>query len=67
MSKLNLAAGRPSNRKTAAELMRDDIELIRVTAELPKDLQLRLKTHCAQTRQTMSQYLRGLLDESLPR
>ena len=49
------------------QLMSDEVQLIRVTAELPADLQLRLKMHCLNTRQTMSQYLRSLLDESLPR
>ena len=67
MSKVSLTAGRPSSKKTAMQLMSDEVQLIRVTAELPADLQLRLKMHCLNTRQTMSQYLRYLLDESLPR
>jgi hypothetical protein len=71
MKKLGLAAGRPSTSKSKAAAMQavsnDNEELIRVTVELPPELQMRLKMYAIKNRTTMSKVLRELIDKDIPK
>lgn len=71
-AKLGLAAGRPSaneSRKAQAmaELARIPARQVRVNFDLEEDEHVRLKIYAAQSKRTVAEILRDLIDKHIPR
>lgn len=69
MSKLGLAAGRPSADKKAQALRAvADVKarMVRVNFELDESEHMRLKVYAARERRSISEILRELIDQNIP-
>lgn len=69
MSKLGLAAGRPSaNRKAQALKDVTDIKgpMVRVNFELEQSEHMKLKVYAARERRSIAEILRELIDRNIP-
>lgn len=69
MSKLGLAAGRPSaNRKAQALKDLTDIKgpMVRVNFELEQSEHMKLKVYAARERRSIAEILRELIDRNIP-
>jgi hypothetical protein len=69
MSNLGLSAGRPSEarKKQALAAMSDEARTVRVNFDLSEDEHIRLKMYAAQTRQSVSDILRDLIEKHIPK
>jgi hypothetical protein len=69
MSSLGLSAGRPSEvrKKQALAAMVDESRTVRVNFDLSEDEHVRLKMYAAQTRQSVSDILRNLIEKHIPK
>ncbi len=68
MSKLGLAAGRPSEnrkQKALAELSKTTPQTVRVNFELSEELHMQLKLHAVKSRRTISELLREWIESKL--
>jgi hypothetical protein len=68
MSKLGLAAGRPSEarKKQAMAAVVDDARMVRINFDVTEDERVRLKMYAAQSRRTVSDILRELVQKHVP-
>lgn len=69
MSKLGLAAGRPSESKKAQALKavsEDKGPMVRVNFELDEAEHLKLKIYAAKERRSIAEILRDLIDRNIP-
>lgn len=69
MSKLGLAAGRPSENKKAQALKavsEDKGPMVRVNFELDEAEHLKLKIYAAKERRSIAEILRDLIDRNIP-
>ena len=69
MSKLGLSAGRPSEnrKKQALEAVADKGQTVRVNFDLSDDEHMRLKMYAVTSRRSVSQILRELIDQNIPK
>jgi hypothetical protein len=69
MSKLGLSAGRPSqNRKEQAmAAMADEVKTVRVNFDLSEDEHMRLKMYAVQSRRTVAEIMRELIEKNIPK
>lgn len=69
MSSLGLSAGRPSEakKKQALAAMSDESRTVRVNFDLSEDEHVRLKMYAVQTRQSVSDILRSLIEKHIPK
>lgn len=69
MSKLGLSAGRPSEnrKKQALEAVADKGQTVRVNFDLSDDEHMRLKMHAVKSRRSVSEILRELIDQNIPK
>lgn len=69
MSKLGLAAGRPSvNKKAQALKALSDVKgpMVRVNFELEESEHMKLKVYAAKERRSIAEILRELIDKNIP-
>jgi hypothetical protein len=69
MSKLGLSAGRPSEnrKKQALEAVADKGQTVRVNFDLSDDEHMRLKMFAVKSRRSVSEILRELIDQNIPK
>jgi hypothetical protein len=69
MSKLGLSAGRPSEnrKKQALEAVADKGQTVRVNFDLSDDEHMRLKMYAVKSRRSVSEILRELIDQNIPK
>lgn len=69
MSKLGLSAGRPSEnrKKQALEAVVDKGQTVRVNFDLSDDEHMRLKMYAVKSRRSVSEILRELIDQNIPK
>ena len=60
MSKLGLAAGRPTASTKKID-MSDEVELVRVNAEITEQERAKLKIHCAKNKISITQFIRNAI------
>lgn len=68
MSKLGLAAGRPSEnrKKQAMAAIADESRTVRVNFDLSEDEHMRLKMYAVKSRRSVSEIMRELIDKHIP-